>query len=42
MSKETVYTTAAVNMRTEPNMDGEVEAVMPLNTELTKVGEEDG
>lgn len=34
----TVYTNTDVNMRNMPSMDGDIEDILSLNTELTKVG----
>lgn len=40
--EETVYTSAAVNMRTEPSMSGAIVKVLKTNTELTRIGQENG
>lgn len=38
--EEQLYTTAAVNMRTAPSMEGEIIKVLEQNSEVTKIGED--
>ena len=38
--EEQLYTTAVVNMRTAPSMEGEIVKVLEQNSEVTKIGED--
>ena len=42
IEKTIVYTTTSVNLRSAPGLHGEIIKVLSINTELTKVGEENG